>query len=142
MSAWLGRIYLSRAFFDSIKGRKLVTVQNRKGAVPLAMAIIAGQVRIDRDTNLLQILCQLVDVMFNNKRELLVVRALDSRSKGCGIESCLIQYTRWKWGKSHARIDSCTQFWFNLKFIEKYRFVCPRVVVFDLDFFNFLDRFP
>ena len=25
----------------------MVTVQNRKGAVPLAMAIIAGQVRID-----------------------------------------------------------------------------------------------
>ena len=44
LAAWKGRIHLSRAFFDSVKGRKLVTVQNRKGAVPLAMAIINGQV--------------------------------------------------------------------------------------------------
>ena len=44
LSAWKGRIQISRAFFDSVKGRKLVTVQNRKGAVPLAMAILNGQV--------------------------------------------------------------------------------------------------
>jgi hypothetical protein len=39
------------------------------------------------------------------------VSKLDSRLKGCRFESCLIQYTRWKWGQSHARIDSCTQLW-------------------------------
>ena len=44
-----------------------------------------------------------------------MVSELDSRSKGCGFESRLIQHTRWKWGKSHARIDSCTQFWLKLK---------------------------
>ena len=46
LSAWKGRIQTSRVFFDSVKGRKLVTVQNRKGAVPLAMAIINGQVSL------------------------------------------------------------------------------------------------
>jgi len=34
-----------------------------------------------------------------------VVRENDSRSKGCGFESRLIQNTRWKWDQSHARID-------------------------------------
>jgi len=29
----------------------------------------------------------------------LVVSELDSRSKGCGFESRLIQHTRWKWVK-------------------------------------------
>ena len=46
LSAWKGRIQISRVFFDSVKGRKLVTAQNRKGAVPLAMAIINGQVNL------------------------------------------------------------------------------------------------
>jgi hypothetical protein len=41
----------------------------------------------------------------------LVASELNSRSKGCGVESRLIQNTRWKW-LSHAIIDSCTQFWF------------------------------
>jgi len=41
----------------------------------------------------------------------LVVRELDSRLKGCGFESRLIQYTKWTWGQSHAKIDYCTQFW-------------------------------
>jgi hypothetical protein len=45
----------------------------------------------------------------------LVVSKLNSRSKGYGFKSRLNQYTRWKWGKSHAEINSCTQFWFNLK---------------------------
>ncbi len=27
----------------------------------------------------------------------LVISGLDSQSKGCGFESCLIQYTRWEW---------------------------------------------
>jgi hypothetical protein len=45
LSAWRGLVQLSRAFFDSLKGRKLVTVQNKIGAVPLAMAIVNGQVR-------------------------------------------------------------------------------------------------
>jgi len=41
----------------------------------------------------------------------LVVSELDSRLKGSEFESCLIKYTKWKSGQSHAWIDSCTQFW-------------------------------
>ena len=44
LAAWNGDLKLARAVFDSIKGRKLAQVQNEKGATPLAMAIIAGQV--------------------------------------------------------------------------------------------------
>ena len=44
-AAWTGNIYLARAMFDSPKARKMVTVANKKGATPLAMAIIASQVR-------------------------------------------------------------------------------------------------
>ncbi len=45
----------------------------------------------------------------------LVVSKLNSRLKGRWFKSSLIQITRWKWGESHARIDSCTQFWFVVK---------------------------
>jgi len=45
----------------------------------------------------------------------LVVSKLDSRLKGCGFVSSLIQYARWKWGYSHVRINSYTQFWFIVK---------------------------
>jgi len=38
-----------------------------------------------------------------------VVCQFDSRSKGCGFESHLIQITRWKWGQIYDRTDSCTQ---------------------------------
>ena len=44
LAAWHGDVHLARSFFDSVKGRKLVTVANKKGSTPLAMAIIAGQV--------------------------------------------------------------------------------------------------
>jgi hypothetical protein len=43
----------------------------------------------------------------------LVVIKFDSRSKGCG------QNTKWKWGQSHARVDSCTQFCFIVEKIRK-----------------------
>ena len=44
LAAWNGELKLARAVFDSIKGRKLTTTQNKLGATPLALAIIAGQV--------------------------------------------------------------------------------------------------
>lgn len=44
LAAWAGDLKLARVVLDSIKGRKLAQVQNEKGATPLAMAIIAGQV--------------------------------------------------------------------------------------------------
>ena len=44
LAAWHGRTLLARQFFDSMKGRKLVTAVNKKGATPLALAIIGGQV--------------------------------------------------------------------------------------------------
>jgi len=49
----------------------------------------------------------------------LVVSKHDSRSKGCGFESRLIQYTTWKSGQTHARINSCTHFWFIVEKIRK-----------------------
>jgi len=49
----------------------------------------------------------------------LAVSKLNSRSKGNGFKSGLIQITRWKWGESHARIYSCTQFWFIVEKIRK-----------------------
>ncbi len=39
--------------------------------------------------------------------------------KGCRFKSRLILYTIWEWGKSLARIDFSTQFWFNLKIKKK-----------------------
>ncbi len=48
-----------------------------------------------------------------------MVSELESQSKGCGFKSRLIQNTRWKWGQSHASIDSCTQFWFIVDKIKK-----------------------
>ena len=44
IAAWRGEIHAARCIFNSIKARKLTSVQNRKGASPLAMAIISGQV--------------------------------------------------------------------------------------------------
>jgi hypothetical protein len=49
----------------------------------------------------------------------LVVSKLDSQLKLCGFQSLLIQNTRWNWGQSHARINSCTQFWLIVE--KKYR---------------------
>ena len=43
-AAWTGNIYLARSLFDSVKGKKLINVINKKGASPLALAIIASQV--------------------------------------------------------------------------------------------------
>ncbi len=52
-------------------------------------------------------------VLLNWAQSGLVVSKLDSRSKGCWFEFCLIQNTTWKWSTyKDARIDSCTQFWF------------------------------
>ena len=45
LAAWRGDLRLCRALFDSVKGRKLVAVQNDQGATPLALAIINAQVR-------------------------------------------------------------------------------------------------
>jgi len=71
-----------------------------------------------------ELLCtvnQTHNICFKNQKTLfqtlkmwvgLVVSKPDSRSKGCGFESCRIKNSRWKWGKSHASIDSCAQFWF------------------------------
>jgi hypothetical protein len=42
------------------------------------------------------------------QKSVLVVSKLDLRSNDCGFESRLIQYTRWKWGISHARINYFT----------------------------------
>ena len=47
LAAWRGEIPASRCIFNSIKARKLTSVQNKKGATPLALAIISGQVTID-----------------------------------------------------------------------------------------------
>jgi len=47
---------------------------------------------------------------FKERQSGLVVSKLDSRLQGCGFESRFILNTRWIWGKSHARINSCTQF--------------------------------
>ena len=43
-AAWTGNTYLARNLFDSVKGKKLINVVNKKGASPLALAIIASQV--------------------------------------------------------------------------------------------------
>ena len=42
-AAWTGNIYLARTIFEDAKS--LIGVQNKKGATPMAMAIIATQVR-------------------------------------------------------------------------------------------------
>jgi len=47
-----------------------------------------------------------------------VVFELNSQSKGCGFESRLI-HTRWKWGQSHARSNSCSQFFVTVEKKEK-----------------------
>jgi len=44
LAAWRGEVHAARCIFNSIKARKLTSVQNQKGASPLAMAIISGQV--------------------------------------------------------------------------------------------------
>ena len=44
LAAWQGNVHLAKSIFNSIKARKLVNVVNKKGASPLAMAIISGQV--------------------------------------------------------------------------------------------------
>jgi len=49
----------------------------------------------------------------------LVVSKLDSWLKGCGFESGIIQNTRWILGQSHARMNSCIQFWFIVEKIRK-----------------------
>ena len=43
-AAWTGNIYLARNIFDSVKGKKIINVVNKKGASALALAIIASQV--------------------------------------------------------------------------------------------------
>ena len=43
-AAWTGNIYLARSIFDSAKAKKLISVANKNGAIPLALAIIASQV--------------------------------------------------------------------------------------------------
>ena len=43
--AWKGDVPLARLVLDSIKGRKLVGVQNEKGATPMALAMVNGKVR-------------------------------------------------------------------------------------------------
>ena len=50
-AAWTGNTYLARNLFDSVKGKKLINVVNKKGASPLALAIIACQV--SKNLNLL-----------------------------------------------------------------------------------------
>ena len=45
-ATWTGNIYLARDIFASPKGKALIGVSNKKGATPLAMAIIAGQVSV------------------------------------------------------------------------------------------------
>jgi len=63
--------------------------------------------------------CMALEVVFWSKNEVrqscLVVSELDSQLKDCGFKFRLIQNTCWKWGQSHARIDSCTQFWLIVK---------------------------
>ena len=44
LAAWRGEVNTARCIFNSIKARKLTSVQNKKGVSPLAMAIISGQV--------------------------------------------------------------------------------------------------
>ena len=44
IASWRGDITAARCIFNSIKSRKLTSIQNKKGATPLAMAIISGQV--------------------------------------------------------------------------------------------------
>ena len=44
LAAWRGEVNSARCIFNSIKARKLTSVQNKKGVSPLAMAIISGQV--------------------------------------------------------------------------------------------------
>ena len=46
IAAWHGEIHAARCIFNSIKARKMTSVQNKKGASPLALAIISGQVMI------------------------------------------------------------------------------------------------
>ena len=44
IAAWRGENQAARCIFNSIKARKMTSLQNKKGATPLAMAIISGQV--------------------------------------------------------------------------------------------------
>ena len=44
LAAWHGDLNLVRSFFESVRGRKLVTATNKKNATPLALALINGQV--------------------------------------------------------------------------------------------------
>ena len=44
IAAWRGEIHAARCIFNSIKARKMTSVQNKNGASPLALAIISGQV--------------------------------------------------------------------------------------------------
>lgn len=44
IAAWRGEVNSARCIFNSIKARKLTSVQNNKGVSPLGMAIISGQV--------------------------------------------------------------------------------------------------
>ena len=44
IASWRGDVQVARCIFNSIKARKLTSIQNKKGATPLAMAIISGQV--------------------------------------------------------------------------------------------------
>ena len=46
IAAWRGDVQAERCIFNSVKARKMTSVKNNKGATPLALAIISGQVRI------------------------------------------------------------------------------------------------
>ena len=49
LSAWRGDLRMCRAVLEAgVKARKLAAMQNEEGATPMAMAIIAGQVRCGR----------------------------------------------------------------------------------------------
>ena len=46
--------------------------------------------------------------LINNNYYLLIGGASSPHDQDCGIKTD----TQWKWCQSHARIDSCNQFWF------------------------------
>ena len=46
IAAWRGDVQAARCIFNSVKARKITSVKNKKGATPLALAIISGQVQI------------------------------------------------------------------------------------------------
>ena len=46
IAAWRGDVQAARCIFNSVKARKMTSVKNKKGATPLALAIISGQVRL------------------------------------------------------------------------------------------------